>query len=190
MLGTIRVMEGPGNYLSKLYNFPRMIYTLLPWYFVNHIGVSYPRVKGFFEALRQANLEMPIGAAGFCWGGKHVVLLAGDKDRVDGKPLFDAGFTEHPSMLSMPEDIEKMELPVAFAIDDEDAHIPMDQIRAIKEIVESKPDGEKVEVRVYPNCGHGFCVRADMGFLDIMTQAAAAEDHCIEWFGKKFASTV
>jgi dienelactone hydrolase len=164
-----------------------MMYALLPWYFVNRIGASYPRVKTFFEALRRANLEMPIGAAGFCWGGKHVVLLAGDKDRVDGKPLFDAGFTGHPSMLSMPGDIEKVELPVAFAIGDMDAHIPMDQIKAIKEIVENKPDRQKGEVKVYPNCGHGFCIRADTRFLDVMTQAAAAEDYCIEWFDKKFA---
>jgi dienelactone hydrolase len=165
-----------------------MMYALLPWYFVNRIRASYPRVKTFFEALRRANLEMPIGAAGFCWERKHVVLLAKDKDRVDGKPLFDAGFTGHPSMLSMPGDIEKVELPVAFAIGDMDAHIPMDQVKAIKEIVENKPDGQEGEVKVYPNCGHGFCIRADTRFLDVMTQAAAAEDYCIEWFDKKLAS--
>jgi hypothetical protein len=65
--------------------------------------------------------------------------------------------------------------------------IPMDQIKTIEEIVESKPDGQKGEVKIYPNCGHGFCIRADTRFLDVMAQAAAAEDYCIEWFDKKFA---
>lgn len=166
------------------------MYALLPWYYVNRIGASYPRVKMFFEALRHANVDLPIGAAGFCWGGKHVVLLAGDKARVDGKPLFDAGFTGHPSLLAIPKDIEKMELPVAFAIGDEDAHIPINQVRAIQQIVESKRDAQKGEVKIYPKCGHGFCIRADTRFLDVVAQAAAAEDHCIEWFNKTFARIV
>jgi dienelactone hydrolase len=145
------------------------MYALLQWYYVNRIGICHPRVKCFFEALRQANTEIPIGAAGFCWCGKHVVLLAGDKVRVNGKPLFDAGFTGHPSLLSMPDDIENMEIPVEFAIGDKDAHLTMEMIRSIQQIAENMPDERKGEVKIYSNCGYCFCIRAYTTFLDRST---------------------
>lgn len=163
---------------------PWIISAVLPWYWVNRISSSYPRVVSFFDTLRREEPNLPIGAAGFCWGGKHAVLLAGENARVNDKPLIDAGFAGHPSMLTVPDDIEKMRLPVAFAIGDKDRLVPAEQAATIKKIVESKPEGQQGEVRIYPNCGHGFCVRADTTFTDVMKQSLLAEDHCIEWFDK------
>jgi dienelactone hydrolase len=163
-----------------------MLYALIPWYVTNRIGASYPRVKAFFSALRQNEPDLPLGAAGFCWGGKHVVFLAADCTEADRKPLLDAGFTGHPSLLDMPGDIEKIRVPVAFAIGDKDLHIPKEQVETIQSIVESAPEQYRGEVRVYPDCGHGFCIRADTRFEEVARQAAAAEDHCIAWFDRQF----
>lgn len=164
-----------------------MLYALIPWLFVNRIGASYPRVKIFFEALRCDEPHLPVGAAGFCWGGKHVLLLAADNTRTPaGKPLLDAGYTGHPSLMTLPDDIENIRVPISFAIGDKDNHIPMNQVEKIKEIVEDAPNEYRGEVKVYPNCGHGFCIRADTRFEDVTRQAAAAEDQCIEWFNKHF----
>ncbi|KAJ9138439.1 Alpha/beta-hydrolase [Pleurostoma richardsiae] len=187
-LDSMRVLEGQSSIFSKLRQIPSLVWTGVPWYFTNRIPASHPRVKSFFKALRQSEPQLPIGAAGFCWGGKHVVLLASDSEdnKVDGRPLFDAGFTGHPSLLVLPQEVEDITLPMAFAIGDKDSHVPLDKVAQIKEIVENKPEGQKGEVRIYPNCGHGFCVRADPVYEDVAKQAAAAEDHCIEWFNKQF----
>ncbi len=75
---------------------------LCPLHYIHNPGKSYPKVKSWFEQLRKAEGDtLPIGAAGFCWGGKHTVLLAAG-ERIDGKLLIDAGFTAHPSMLKCP----------------------------------------------------------------------------------------
>jgi dienelactone hydrolase len=159
----------------------------VPFLYHNRPGKSYPLVKDFFKALREGEgAALPVGAAGFCWGGKHTVLLAADVEKVGGKPLLDAGFTGHPSMLSIPGDIENMSRPVSFAVGEKDSALSMQQAEQIKQIVEAKPDGQRGELVVYPGVGHGFCVRADTAILDVAKQAAEAEDQCIRWFDKHF----
>ncbi|CZR69775.1 related to dienelactone hydrolase family protein [Phialocephala subalpina] len=128
--------------------------------------------------------NLPIFAAGFCWGGKHVCLLAADTSRVNGKLLIDAGFTGHPSLLKVPSDIEKMKIPVSFAIGDQDSHLPLEVSGNIKDIVEAKPEEQRGEVVLYKDCSHGFCVRADIRFEEVARQAEAAEDQCIQWYDK------
>ncbi|KAN0090033.1 alpha/beta-hydrolase [Hyaloscypha variabilis] len=187
MLDTIRVMETPGNWFSKLINVPWLLYSLIPWYAMNRISASYPRVKTIFELLRRdEGSSLPVGAAGFCWGGKHVALLAAEVTKVNDKPLIDAGFTGHPSMLVMPDDVENIKLPVSFAIGDKDSHLPLEVAHKIRDIVEAKPLEQRGEMILYPDCNHGFCVRADISFEDVAKQAAAAEDQCIQWFNKQF----
>lgn len=105
---------------------------------------------------------------------------------MNGKLLIDAGFTGHPSLLKVPNDIEKMKIPVSFAIGEKDSHLPLPVAEKIKDIVESKPAEQKGEVVLYPNCSHGFCVRADIRFEEVAKQATAAEDQCIRWFNNHF----
>jgi dienelactone hydrolase len=147
-------------------------------------------VRSFFGSLREAEdtAQLPIGAAGFCWGGKHAVLLAADETLSNGKPALDAAFVGHPSMLAVPGDVEKMRQPVSFAIGDKDSQVTMDAVASIKEIVEVKLVGEaRGEVVVYEGCGHGFCVRADTSTASsVAKQAALAEDQCIRWFDRVF----
>ncbi|EGR51757.1 uncharacterized protein TRIREDRAFT_33169, partial [Trichoderma reesei QM6a] len=89
----------------------RVICAMVPFITYNWPSRAWPRVKGFFEQLRkEEGSSLPVGAAGFCWGGKQVILLA-HGDTIDGRPLIDAGFTGHPSLLSIPGDIEKLKVP-------------------------------------------------------------------------------
>ena len=142
-------------------------------------------MKKFFLDLRKhESAKLPVGAAGFCWGGKHVVFLATDEVRVNGRPLMDAGFTGHPSQLSVPVEIERMKLPVSFAVGDKDMELSLVQCEQIKSIIEAWLEGQKGEMKIYRDCGHGFCVRVDAKFVDVAKQAAEAEDQCIQWFNK------
>lgn len=160
------------------------VWGFIPLVIYNRISQSAPFVRGFFEQLRKDEGEtLPIGAAGFCWGGKHTVLLAHGLS-INGKPLIDAGFTGHPSLLALPQDIEKITLPVSFAIGDKDNAISVEQARSIRNILELKQGHAKGEVKIYENAGHGFCARADIKFKDVEKQATDAEDQCISWFNK------
>lgn len=156
--------------------------------FQNRPAKSYPIVESFFTSLRQSSEgHLPIGAAGFCWGGKHTVLLAhGATTTMDGekKNLIDAGFTGHPSLLAIPEDIEKITIPVSFALAELDHNVKADRIVEVKKVME----GKEGEVKVYLGAGHGFCVRADMEVEDSGRQAVESEEQAVDFFNKRFSS--
>lgn len=130
-----------------------------------------------------------LGVAGFCWGGKHTVLLSHQENFVDGTPLLDAGFVGHPSFLEIPRDVDKIAVPISWALADQDHHLTVPQMTdAIATTVENKPDEQKGEVRIYKGCRHGFCVRVDVFSGDtagFTSQAIEAEDQAIAWFDAK-----
>ncbi|KKK27037.1 hypothetical protein ARAM_001130 [Aspergillus rambellii] len=168
--------------LTQLYSYhiAWAMYGMIPFIIHNRPGKSYPLVKSFFEALRRnEGARLPIGAAGFCWGGKHTVLLARGAE-INGESLINAGFTGHPSFLDIPGDIEKLKLPVSFALGELDSNIRMPQIQQIQQIMESKEG----EVKVYVGAGHGFCVRADMAADNVERQAVESEDQAVDFFNR------
>ncbi|KAH8774569.1 Alpha/Beta hydrolase protein [Diaporthe sp. PMI_573] len=182
-----------GSYLAMPYHIFWAMWGFIPWILRNRPGKSFPIVKKFFEDLRrETGPGTPIGAAGFCWGGKHVVLLADAQHKTDdGRPMYDAGFTGHPSFLEIPKDIERISVPVSFAVPELDNQfkIPRD-IDIINRIMEGRPEASKGEVKLYEKVGHGFCVRADMKVDDVAKSAAEAEDQAIAWFNAKLGRSL
>ncbi|KAI1499961.1 dienelactone hydrolase family protein [Biscogniauxia marginata] len=189
MLDTMKSIEANATWwdtLTKPYHYLKVLYGLLSFIIPNRFGKSFPIVKGFLEALRRNEAaHLPVGVAGFCWGGKHTVALA-EGFKVDGKPLVDAGFTAHPSMLKLYSEIEKMHVPVSFAIGESDNQVSVAQAEEIRKIVEAKPDGQKGEVKIYWGYGHGFACRVDAK-NDDPQGAVEAEDQGLAWFEKHFA---
>ncbi|KAI5457483.1 dienelactone hydrolase [Mariannaea sp. PMI_226] len=177
------------NPLTKIWNFLKTIVAFIPFMFHNNPGKTHPVVKGFFEQLRkEEGSTLPIGAAGFCWGGKHAILLS-HGSTIDGKTLVDAVFTGHPSFLDIPGDIEKIALPVSIAVGDKDNQIKAKHFDIINSILAGKPDSAKSVMTVYEDATHGFCVRAAIDMEELAQKAARAEDQCIEWFQAHFKST-
>ncbi|KAI0465851.1 dienelactone hydrolase family protein [Xylaria cf. heliscus] len=171
--------------LSKPYHILSLITGALPAIFLNRPGKTYPVVKSFMESLRQNEAaHLPVGVTGYCWGGKHAVLLA-EGFKVDGKPLIDAGFTAHPSLLTLFDDIEKIAVPVSFALGDKDNMVSPEQAKQLEKIILAKPEGQKGEVRIYPGYGHGFACRVDVTNED-PKGAVEAEDQALAWFEKSF----
>ncbi|KAF4962750.1 hypothetical protein FSARC_9198 [Fusarium sarcochroum] len=158
---------------------------MIPFMIRNRFGQTVPIVKGFFEQLRkEEGADLPIGAAGFCWGGKHAFLLAHGTE-INGKPLIDAAFVGHPGALSLPSDAEKVTLPVSVAVGDNDFQLSEKTVKKMRTVLEGKPDGMNGEVKIYPGMSHGFCVRASLE-NGVVEKAAEAEDQCIAWFDTHF----
>jgi len=128
---------------------------------------------------------LPIGAAGFCWGGKHTAVLCHGERSANSKILIDAGFTAHPSRLAIPGDIEKVKLPLSIAHAGDDAVLSMDQIRQVEGIFK-KLDGVSHEVVTYPGASHGFSVRADPTKVSEDKHADEAALQAINWFSQHF----
>ena len=176
------------GWLWKPYQVVSLLYVAIPFKRSNEFSISWPKVTSWLEALRSSGEgEMPVGAAGFCWGGKHTINLCHGTKSTKGVNLIDAGFTAHPSNLEIPAELEKVKLPLAIAHAEKDMSLSPAKFEQItKALEELRGEGVKSECRVYGGATHGFAVRADER-KDEKKQAAAAEEQAVEWFQKHFA---
>jgi len=136
-----------------------------PWLSKHNVETAYPLIQNFLSHLRADRGHKKIGAVGFCWGGKFAVLLT----HQNANPMVDAAVALHPSLLSLPEDIEKITRPTAIGVGDADFLLPMSDAERIQDIFQGK---EGCELDIYPDQVHGFAVRGDLT-VDSDRQAAA-----------------
>jgi dienelactone hydrolase len=171
-----------------------------PWMWKCGITTTNPRVVSFVQAVRtspppfQTN-DLKVAAAGFCWGGKHTVLLAQDNpaSRVrrhesqekshEPEPLLDCAFTAHPSLLDVPTDIDALTIPTSVAIGDNDMAMKLPLVQQMEQIMKAKKDGTH-EVVVMPGAKHGFAVRCHPDDKYEMECAEKAEVQAIGWFDR------
>lgn len=90
-------------------------------------------------------------------------LCSDDVKAEDGSSLTVCGFTAHPSMLTYPIDIEKVELPYSVAASEIDNQMSPEQAKQTKEILKaktakSKDRGVEHEFVMYDGAHHGFAV--------------------------------
>lgn len=153
--------------------------------------MCWPRVTSFLRALREdKSTTLPVGIAGFCWGGLYSFTLNHDRPDAktsDGRPLADAFFAAHASSVTVPGDMEAITMNLSYAIGDDDAVMNMKQVRQLQEILASKPNVDS-EVVIYPGAKHGFAVRASRTEPDAQEtkQAEEAEKQAIAWFQRRF----
>lgn len=127
--------------LNKIRHFAYMLYCFVPFMLWNRPAVAGPRVYDFIKALKNYEAKgLPLGTAGFCWGGHFVTQLCHNKIKAeDGSRLTDCGFVAHPSFLTFPTDIEGIELPYSCAAAQvEDPQMSPKAAEQTKEILAAK----------------------------------------------------
>jgi hypothetical protein len=132
---------------------------IIPWFFWHRQSVTIPIVKSFFHILRTENPDLKIGVAGFCWGGRYALLLG--QQSFSDIPLVDAVFTGHPSLVSIPKDIERPICPASIAVAGTDT-VFSNKMAAKTEALWKKHEDVKTEIVIYEGAKHGFCVRGNM----------------------------
>lgn len=129
--------------------------TLGPWLVKHREAVVLPLMQKFLNHLRSNPAHKKIGAVGFCWGGRYAILFTHE----GADPYVDAAVALHPSFLSIPEEIEKIEKPVCIQVGDSDDILKTADVEKIREIFKRKP---QCELEMYPDQVHGFSVRGDL----------------------------
>ena len=193
VLTNMAALMGPSNGLAGTLKKPlllfRVLSTFLPFIYRNRASTVMPKVHDFFTALRSAE-ALPIGVAGYCWGGKAAILLTHPSpascNQLGARPLVDAAFTAHPSGLSIPNDIHPVRVPLAIAIGDKDMALSMKGVGTIQSVLEPKANkGEcHQEVRIYPGAKHAFATRGNPHEEKEGEMADQAEEQALRWFTK------
>lgn len=162
----------------------RAVYGFAPFLFRNRLSVTIPRVTNFLTEIHKSEAaELPVGAAGFCWGGQHIVQLAAEMPG-DSKALVDVCFVAHPSAVSFPNDIEKIRKPFSVAIGSKDPLMTPKQAEETEAVL--RKNKVQHEVVSYEGAGHGFSVRTDRTNPKQTEQAVEAEKQAIKWFTLHF----
>ena len=136
------------------------VYAAGPFFLWHRASVTAPIVKSFFTILRTENPDLKIGVAGFCWGGKYALLLG--QEQFSDIHLVDVVFAAHPSMVSVPKDIEAPYAPVSIAVAGNDKVFSVKMWERTQEIWEKNAEFSKFTVVVYEGAEHGFAVRGNM----------------------------
>ena len=143
--------------------------------------------KWFHDLRANEAASLPLGAAGFCWGGKFVFLLCSDSEKAaNGKSLIDCGFTAHPSNLVIPADAHAVTLPLSVAVGDVDLVFKIADVQQTKDILEEKGKGTH-EVVIIPGAKHGFAIRGDPEDEKAAEKEQQAFEQAVSWFSKWFA---
>ncbi|KAK5941235.1 hypothetical protein PMZ80_006512 [Knufia obscura] len=181
------------DWVVKPYHVACALYGFAPFFYYNSFAKSMPKVTAFFEAVREneaKEMNLPIGDAGFCWGGQHTFALAsGEYKTKGGQVLCDAHFTAHPSNVSVPGDAKKVKLPLSVAAAGKDKVMTVEQAREVEAILREKTEKEGLkhsEVVYYMEAGHGFGVRADPGNEKVKKHADGSVQQAVRFWNRVF----
>lgn len=188
----------------KPFYFLQALYHAIPWMYTCSPPKTESGVVAYFQALRTSppppgleGKQLRIGAAGFCWGGKHTVELAKDDPRhrvarhssqglcSGPQPLIDAAFVAHPTYIKVPGDAEAIKIPISWAVGESDLQMKADDIAKVKAILESKTDAEH-DVQIIPGAKHGFATRTHPEDKAQLVAAERAEEQAMAWFSRWF----
>lgn len=185
ILDRLTSMSSFRDWIYKPYDIFWFVYGLVPFFWRNMPNTSHPRVTKFLERIRTAptveDKGLKVGVAGFCWGGKHVIMLT----HKDEAHLIDSVFTAHPSALNLPSDIDNVHKSVSVAVGSKDNWLSPEQVVQVQKTLrklENEVDGMRSEVVVYPGASHGFSVRIDFRNAEQLEQSQQAERQAIQWF--------
>jgi len=150
--------------------------TFGPWAGRHSEAVVKPLLEEFIKYIKADPLTGKIGAVGFCWGARYVLLLAADG-------TIDAGVANHPAMATQ-ADFEAINKPVQINVGTNDIFLPNETVEQVKSgLMEQKPD-LPTEINVFQDAVHGFAVRGDITSPKEKENKDASASATIRWFKK------
>jgi len=134
---------------------------------------SVSKLLDFAKTLKGDGFKF-VGALGFCWGGKVVILAGSD----EGTPL-DAISIVHPAMLSA-GDAEKLQVPLGIYSSGDESE---EEHNKIVDIIAKKPFATKNDSKYWSNMFHGWAAaRADLDNKENKTEFEALYSTVVKFF--------
>ncbi|TXG71932.1 hypothetical protein EZV62_000511 [Acer yangbiense] len=144
------------------------------WRKVHTTDKGYEDAKPVIAALRSKGVSA-IGAAGFCWGGRVAVKLAGSVD-------IQAAVLLHPSRVTE-DDINEVKVPIAILGAEIDHIAPAEQLKDFGDKLSAKAEFDSF-VKIYPRVAHGWTVKYNDEDEFAVKSAEEAHEDMLNWFIK------
>jgi dienelactone hydrolase len=144
------------------------------WISQHKMEQGFEEAKPVIETLKKKGFSA-IGAAGFCWGGKVVVMLA----KYD---YINAAVSLHPGPLTH-DDIRDVKQPIAILGAEIDHYSPPEVVKEFAEILSLKPEVDS-HVKIFPGVVHGWAVRYDVNDKTAVEKAEEAQKDMLDWLVK------
>ncbi|KAI0825751.1 alpha/beta-hydrolase [Irpex lacteus] len=158
---------------------PGSNFDLGKWFGTNGPQVTEPRIRTVLAALKKSGVTR-IGGLGFCYGARITFNLAFEN-------AIDVNVVSHPSLLNVPEDIEKYaqsKVPLLInscTIDEQFPHEKQEKTDAILGDGKFAPGYKRT---YWEGCTHGFAVRGDLSDPKVKAGKEGAFKESVEWFIK------
>ncbi|PPQ72441.1 hypothetical protein CVT26_003770 [Gymnopilus dilepis] len=135
-----------------------------------------PPLDKVIAALKEQGVKT-FGAVGYCFGARYSVDLSFEN-------IIQANVITHPSLLKIPEDLEKYaatsKVPLLINSCEIDSQFPPEAAKKADEIFAKFEPGYK---RVhFEGCTHGFAVRGDLSDPKVKAGKEGAFKETVEWF--------
>ena len=139
-------------------------------------------IKKVTSHLKSAYPSQPIGAMGFCWGGRQIDLIARhpvNEVHIGAGALLHAGLMDGPS-------ITNALFPLKFIVTEDDAvKFPEKYERTVQAVADVKAaNGLVHEVVLYKGMQHGFANRGNYKDEHEWSETKRARDEAAEWLKK------
>jgi dienelactone hydrolase len=128
--------NGSESFLSKLGAIGMLLWYFPGFLWRNPVRKGVERVERVVRHIRQqatAAGQVRVAVQGYCWGGRIAVLLAGSHP-----DLVDVICAAHPGGLTLPTDVDRVQIPAAFVLAGNDSTVKAPQIKLIEEAMEKK----------------------------------------------------
>jgi dienelactone hydrolase len=157
LMGDIEnLVSNEATFASKAWAVSRLLYYFPPFAWSNPPKKSADRLEKVIVELRSQGAIKKVAMPGYCWGGKCAVLLG------QRQGVIDVGVSIHPGGLKIPEDIEALNIPIAFLLTTgKDFQLKEPQMAQIQEILAKKGDSYEHLIKDYPTMHHGFAMRGN-----------------------------
>ncbi|KAM0752958.1 alpha/beta-hydrolase [Meredithblackwellia eburnea MCA 4105] len=159
---------GPNQMGDKSFSLPE-------WFKTHGPTDTRPPLDLVIEGLKKEGVT-DFGATGYCFGARYVVDLAYDN-------VIKAGVVAHPSLLVIPDDLQKIKdtvkIPILWNIAEKDYNFSPKVADEADKILGESPLYKRID---YPETEHGFAVRGDLSIPAVKEGKELAFKNTVDWF--------
>ena len=138
--------NGRASFWAKLSAIGRLLWYFPGFLWRNPVSKGVERIERVIRHVRQPSnvaTKVRVAVQGYCWGGRIAVLLAGRQPDL----IVDTICAAHPGGLTLPTDVDKIQVPAAFVLAGNDSAVKAPQIKQIEEAMAKKSFDQQVNLQ-------------------------------------------